>query len=76
MNQTQHINAIAAKCRALIELALAVVPMSASHKRDLRQAIAAWNSTIAAIDALPDMDADSADILAKNICRAWPTELL
>ena len=37
---------------------------------------AAWRSTIAAIDALPDMGEHDAEILAANIIAAWPDELL
>lgn len=64
MTEHEHLAKIVAKCRAKV-----FVACDESEK-------AAYRSTITAIAALDDMDADSADILAKNIRAEWPEEQL
>jgi len=82
MTTTDHLNRIAAKCRELLEKRGALGSDYNSHQ------IAAWRSTIAAIEMACEMRAhllaefgdgwrcDFVDDKIKLIIAAWPEELL
>jgi hypothetical protein len=66
MTTTLKLDRIAARCRELLD----------GDGCKSVHAEAGWRSTIAAIDALPDMGEHDSEILAANIMAAWPDELI